>query len=296
MPLSVTVRSALENLKGDRKVFLFIIDGGIKIYNKNKILNSLISETCNVKFIQIPQNWLKTIEESHLYCEAHNITVNRYISFSCYYRLLIPELLHKDFKKVIYLDCDLVVRGDLEQLWQIDLEENYVLAAQDMWIRSVSSPRGLLNYQELGIPPDSKYFNSGVLVINLEKWRINKISTKAMQYLKQNLKYIRYHDQDVLNALLVSRWGELDPRWNCQHTIRGCLSWRESPFSEEVYNNLIHDPYIIHYVTELKPWISRHTPFKEYFFKYVDMTEWSGWRLTIFRQLWLKIIKAIKKI
>jgi lipopolysaccharide biosynthesis glycosyltransferase len=294
MPLSVAVRSALENINKKRDVILFIIDGGIKIHNKNKILNSLTSEKCNVKFIPKPNALLKDIEETHLYCEANNITLNNYVSLACYYRLLIPELLPKNLKKVIYLDSDLIVRGDLEDLWQIDLEENYVLAAQDIWIRFISAPEGLLNYKELGMASGSKYFNSGVLVINLEKWRMDKIAIKAIQYIKENSKYIRYHDQDVLNAILGGKWGELDPRWNCQNTIRSYSSWKESPFSEEIYDNLIHDPYIIHYVTRLKPWISRHTPFKEYFFKYVDMTEWSGWRLTIFRQLWLKLIETIR--
>ena len=298
MQLAVTGRSALANLKGDRKIFLFIIDGGIKNHNKQKILKSLDSEKCEVKFISNPDSLLEDdIKEAHNECVGSNgKTTAKYLTIAAFYRLLIPELLPKQFEKVIYLDCDLVVRGDLEQLWEIDLEENYVLAAQDTWIPYVSSTTGLLNYQDLGISPNSKYFNSGVLVINLKKWRTDNIGAKAINYFKQNTKYVRWPDQDVLNALFAGQWGELDPRWNCSPvSVYSYTSWQDSPFSEEVYNNLIRDPYIIHYVSSAKPWTSRHTLLKEHFFEYVDLTAWSGWRFTFRRRFWFWLIAKLRE-
>ncbi|HIK06632.1 MAG TPA: glycosyltransferase family 8 protein [Trichormus sp. M33_DOE_039] len=297
MQLAVTGRSALVNLKGDRKILLFIIDGGIKKHNKRKILKSLDSEKCQVKFLPQPDSLLgNDIEEINKRLGPDGKTIAKYVSIATFFRLLIPEILPEQLEKVIYLDCDLVVRGNLEQLWQTDLGDNYVLAAQDTWIPYVSNSNGLLNYKELGISSDSKYFNAGVLVINLKKWRTDDISAKAINYLKQKTEYIRWHDQDVLNPLFVGQWGELDPRWNCSpSSVYAYSSWKDSPFSEEVYNNLIRDPYIIHYVSNKKPWTSRHTLLKEYFFEYVDMTEWSGWRLTIWRRFWLRLIHEFRK-
>lgn len=103
------------------------------------------------------------------------------------------------------------------------------------------------------------------------------------------------HDQDVLNVLFADRWGELDPRWNLSATNCGGY-WQECPFSEDDYNAMVGDPYIIHYTTEKKPWTSRHTLCKGYFFNYVDMTEWSGWRLTVWRRIWLKLIREFQSI
>lgn len=295
MQLAVTGRSALVNLKGDRKILLFIIDGGIKNHNKQKILKSLNSQKCEVKFVSIPEFLLRNIEEVHMDSEGL-ITKAEYVSIASFYRLLIPELLSDKFEKAIYLDCDLVVRGNLEQLWQTDLGDNYLLAAQDTWIPYISSSTGLLNYQKLGISPDLKYFNAGVLVINLKKWRTDSISAKSLKYFKQNLEYVGWYDQGILNALFAGQWGELDPRWNYSpSSVYGYSSWKDSPFSEEVYNNLIHDPYIIHYVSNKKPWTSRHTLLKEYFFEYVDMTAWYGWRLTIWRRFWLRLIHESRK-
>lgn len=298
MPLAVTMRSVLENLSSNRKITFFIIDGGIADVNKQKILKSIIAEKCEVKFVLISDSLLKDIEEAHKTMgSANQLKIAEYVSIASFYRLLIPELVPKEINKVIYLDCDLVVNANLERLWEIDINGNYVLAAQDTWIRNFSSPTGYLNYQKLELDPNSKYFNAGVLVINLKKWRENGFTVRAINYFKENLEYIGWYDQGILNAMLVDQWGEIDQRWNISPTSTYCYSsWQESPFSEDVYNNVINDPYIIHYVSDKKPWNSRHTPNKEYFFKYVDLTEWEGWRLTIFRRLLLRIKSEFRKI
>lgn len=303
MPLAVTMRSALENLKGDRKIVFYIIDGGITDFNKQKILKSLILEKCEVEFIQISDSLIGGITIAHESIESKNIaTKAKYVSVASFYRLLIPQLLPEQLEKVIYLDCDLVVKGDLEQLWQTDLGENYVLAVRDTWIPSISSPTGRLNHQKLGLKPDSQYFNAGVLVINLRKWRTDDFSPKAIKYFRQNLEYIGWYDQGLLNALLVGQWGQLDPKWNFNATSfynyssENYLSWKdsESLLSEDIYNELVRHPYIVHFVSEKKPWTSRYTPRKADFFEYVDKTSWTGWRLTLWRRLWRRLVLVYK--
>ncbi|WP_319421893.1 glycosyltransferase family 8 protein [Pleurocapsa sp. FMAR1] len=295
MPLAVTVRSALANLKKNWKILLFIIDGGIKKRNKRRILKTLSIDNCEVQFIPKPDNFAKSLEEAYRYTVTEGQAKN-YISIAQYYRLFIAELLPDQAKKAIYLDCDLIVKEDLSQLWQIDLGENYVFAAQDTWVHSVSAHNGLLNYQELGIASDAKYFNSGVLVINVEKWRAEKVSARAIDYLNHNKEHMIYGDQDILNALFTGQWGELDPRWNATSRIYEYSSWKESPYQEHVYNNLIHnDFYIIHFISGEKPWNSRDVPLKEHFFHYVDMTSWSGWRFTFWQELWQKLVYKFRK-
>ncbi len=305
MPLAVTMRSVLENLKGGRKIFFYIVDGGITDFNKQKILKSLIPEKCEVEFVRISDHLLGAITEVHKPIESQAIlTKAKYVSVASFYRLLIPKLLPEQLEKVIYLDCDLVVKGDLEQLWQVDIGDNYVLAVHDTWIPSISSPTGRLNYKKLGLDPDAKYFNAGILVLNLNKWRANAFSTNAIKYFRQNLEYIGWYDQGLLNALLVGKWGQLDPRWNFNATsfydysTAGYLPWENSNsfFSEAIYKNVVRDPYIVHFVSEKKPWTSRHCPRKEDFFEYVDLTEWSGWRLTIWRRLWQRLNNEFQSV
>ncbi|MBW4554039.1 MAG: glycosyltransferase family 8 protein [Aphanocapsa sp. GSE-SYN-MK-11-07L] len=303
MPLAVTMRSVIENLKADRKIIFFVIDGGITTFNQQKILKSLPNRQCDVQFLQISDALVKLIREAHELPESSDLGIKSdYVSIASFYRLLISDILPPEIEKVIYLDCDLIVEGDLEQLWQVNLDENYLLAVRDTWIPNVSCPTAKLNYEQLGIAPGSKYFNAGVLVLNLKKWRANQMSPKALQYFKQNLPYIGWYDQGLLNALLVGQWGELDPRWNFNATSfydyasENYLPWHESKsmFSEETYNNLVRHPFILHYVSVKKPWTSRHTPRKDLFFKYIDMTLWSGWRLTIWRRLWRRLVREFK--
>lgn len=303
MPLAVTFRSAIENIQSNRKVDLFIIDGGIKKRNKKRIVSSLKSDKCDIHWISSPNHILGEFQVSNKFTIENvtgigTITEKPYLSnIAAYYRLLIPKLLPQYCQKAIYLDCDLIVNGDLGELYDLEMDDNYLLAVQQFLTPYVSSPAGLLNYQQLNIASDAKYFNSGVLVINMKKWRSEKICSKLIEYLQQNGKYVRWADTDVLNAVLAGKWGELDPRWNQMADIYVLPSWEKYPFSEEVYNQVLHKPYIIHFSSLDKPWATREEhPFKHLWFQYLDLTAWSGWRLTIRRRAWRRLIRELKKM
>jgi lipopolysaccharide biosynthesis glycosyltransferase len=284
MPLAVTVRSALANLKSNRKIALFILDGGISKSNKKKIIKSLQSEKLDISWIQIDETQLT------------NLVLTRHLTTTAYYRLLITKFLPLEFDKAIYLDTDMIVKGNLEELWNIPLEDNYALAVQDDVELYISMSGGLRNYQDVGICPDYKYFNSGLLVINLEKWRSENIGEKVLEYIRQNREYVR-NDQDGLNAILAGKWGEIHPRWNQMPRIYDYSSWQESPHAEDIYKELLHQPCIIHFTNSPKPWYAglkaecRH-PKKDLFFQYLDMTDWSGWRDTF----WIRLVRKFMKL
>jgi lipopolysaccharide biosynthesis glycosyltransferase len=101
MPLAVTVCSILANLAPSRKILLFIVDGGIKELNKQRIIKSINSDRCTIE-------WLKPSEDL-----LGNLKLTGHFSIAIYYRLLIPELLPQFFDRAIYLDCDLIVNTDL---------------------------------------------------------------------------------------------------------------------------------------------------------------------------------------
>lgn len=304
MPLAVTIRSALENLKGDRKITFYVIDGGISDVNKEKILNFSIQKKYEIKFIDIPNSLNEKILETTNKIESNEINIKAdYVSIASFYRLIIPELLPKEIEKAIYLDCDLVINGNLENLWQTELFDYYVLAVRDTWIPSISSPTGNLNYAKLGIDPELPYFNAGVLVINVKKWRSENFSDKAITYFIKNLENIGWYDQGLLNILFAGQWGQIDSRWNFNATsfydyaTKNYLPWLSSNsfLNEDDYTNVVNSPYILHYVSDKKPWTSRHCPRSEVFFKYVDMTAWSGWRLNLFRRILIKLNKKFKR-
>ncbi len=267
MPLAVTVYSASLNLKSQQRIELFVIDGGIKKSTKSRIKKSLASKSLNISWVQPTEKLLDKLPLTDI------------LTTATYYRLLIAQLIPTHFHKAIYLDTDVVVKGDLSQLWNIDIGDNYVLAVQDISQRSF------------------KYFNSGVLVINLEKWRTDNTGSKVIEYIEENRDSVRWLDQDGLNGVLAEKWGELDPRWNQMHAIHEYSSWTESPYEEDVYNDVLHNPYIVHFTTPPKPWqISCKHPCQDLFFHYLDMTDWSGWRNTIWRRMWRRVRKETKNL
>lgn len=285
MPLAVTVRSVLDNFKGKSRIKLYILDGGIQPSSKRRIAQSIASD-------QIEITWAKPSEAM-----LQGLPVSEKYPLPIYYRLLLPQILPVNATKAIYLDTDLVVQGDLQTLWDTEIDDNYVLAVQDGCQRCIGMAGGLKKHKEYGISPDLKYFNTGVLVINLKKWRTDNIFEKAIAFLHQNAEYAFNPDQDALNAVLAGQWGELNPRWNQIHAVHEWAGWQESPYDEALYDQVLRSPYIIHYTTPPKPWQKgcKH-PESSLFFDYLDRTAWSGWRNTLWRRIGRRLLKEIKQV
>lgn len=279
MPLSVTILSLLKNLSSERKILFFIIDGGITERNKLRIWKSINNNNkCELRWLAKPAVF-----------EKYNDLLERLPSLqnlpkTAFYRLLISELLPQQFTKAIYLDCDLVINADLGKLWDMELKDDYLLAACTRNVKYVSHSRGLVNWKELGFAQNDKYLSSGVLVFNLERWRSDGMSTKALDYMAHNQQFIRWHDNDILVAIVRDKWGELDLRWNS--TEARYMSQEE-----------IDDAYILHYTSPEKPWsVPQSNPSTDLFFHYLRMTDWKGYRQDIPQRLWRRLKREIKQL
>jgi lipopolysaccharide biosynthesis glycosyltransferase len=268
VPLAASIESALDNLAPEYWLDLYIIDGGLSARNRLRLVRSFKGRRCRLM-------WLRPKGE-----RLTALKVGGAITIATYYRLLIPRLL-PDLEKAIYLDADVVVRGDLAKLWHVPLQGRLLLAVQDQGIRTVSGEFGLSNYDALRIPKGSKYFNAGVLVLNLTRWRAENTAETVVRYIHDQHEYIRFHDQDGLNAVLWRDWGELDPRWNQMPQILQVDRASNSPFDSETFQLVRSDPYVVHYASADKPWRfgCRH-PAAPQFFDYIDRTAFRGFRPT----------------
>ncbi|GAB4382606.1 MAG: glycosyltransferase family 8 protein [Elainellaceae cyanobacterium] len=281
MPLAVTVRSLVANLDPARRVVLFVLDGGIKPSQKQRIERSLDPQKIEIKWIQPSDDLLKDLPVSEKY------------PVSTYYRLLLPQIIPDHIQKIIYLDSDLIIQSDLGQLWDIELGNRSALAVQDICHRYVTRTNHI-NPKKYGIKDDCKYFNTGVLVINLERWRTDNTAEKAIDIIRNNPEEMLFADQDALNIVLAGQWGELDPRWNQMHAVHDYQSWQESLYSEEVFQDVVQHPHIIHFTTPPKPWSKGcNHPEQKLFFQYLDMTAWQGWRNTLWRRAFRKIRRLL---
>jgi lipopolysaccharide biosynthesis glycosyltransferase len=128
--------------------------------------------------------------------------------------LLIPELLPRHLSRALYLDADVLVRHDPSPLFAIALGDAIVGAARDAAITSTDHELSGVRDRALARP----YFNTGVLVMDMERWREAGLTERALGYAAASAEPLRWAEQDALNAVLDT-WHELDPRWNTQHSL-----------------------------------------------------------------------------
>jgi lipopolysaccharide biosynthesis glycosyltransferase len=202
-----------------------------------------------------------------------NIPVLTYFTPDVYSRLIAPALLPAACGRVIYLDCDVIVLADLGLLYDSIADDAMLHAAQDMATPFVSSALGVFDYRERGIPPETPYFNSGVLVINVRKWRERDLTRAALDYLAKNGRAVHAQDQGALNALLWNDRTLLDGRWNQGFDILFPEMWRAAGHSREKWLQAKNHPFIVHFSGHKKPWQrGRRGPRYSHFFKYLQKT------------------------
>ncbi len=283
MPLAATMRSVLDHLGASRRLRLFVIDGGISDQSKARLLESWRDERLQVEWLPPPLELLEGFSNSR-----HN-------PLAAYFRILIPLLLPTDVTRVLYLDSDLLIKTDIGKLWDERLDGAHCLAVQDVGAPYLDSKRVLknfdrcsqwiggntpiLNYRELGLRHDAMYFNSGVMLIDVARWRADDIPSSVLRCLRDNASHVRGWDQYALNVVLCGKWRALDLRWNQGSRMFMYPSWQQSPFDEKTFHAVRNDPYIVHFTSRPKPWqaMGRH-PFREEFLDCLDRTAWAGYR------------------
>lgn len=195
-----------------------------------------------------------------------------HISYASYYRCFLSIILPENIHKTLYLDCDMIIRGEIKELWETDISGYAIGCVEDMW--SINED----NYTRLNYPATYSYFNSGMLLINLDYWRQNKIHLKVNQYLNLNYKNLRFNDQDVLNALFYDKKLFLPFKWNMQDGFfrrKRKIARTAWPELDEAMKN----PIVLHYTGGKKPWHYKSIhPYKAEYFKYLDLTSWAYWR------------------
>ena len=164
------------------------------------------------------------------------------ITLSTYSRILLAQIMADRGDRVIYLDADILVLGDLAELWRMSLK-GIAAAAPDPFN---------INAAEIGFTRDEFYFNAGIMLIDVAIWRVADIGSRALQYLVDNPD-TPWLDQDALNVTLRGRTMPLPMEWNfqprCADVTPAFLS-----MNADDYRRTRRAPKIIHFTTSHKPW------------------------------------------
>jgi len=266
-PLAAMVRSLLAHKSAASPVALYIFDGGVTEEDKTRLRESWPPGGLEIR-------WLTPD-----YTAFSGLLLWGAWPPIAYSRILMPEALPESLHKAIWLDSEMIVRRDITELWNLALDDCALLAVQDLVVPYVSSRYGLSRYRELGLAAEAKYFNAGVMVVNLDWWRRNEVTRQALEYLRENCDNVQLLDQDGLNAVLSGRWRELDPRWNQIASVAGRPFLKAKHLDAAQYHQVVRDPWIIHYAGSWKPWTYHNrNPSRALYFRYLDMTAWAGWR------------------
>lgn len=192
---------------------------------------------------------------------------NSNLTKECYYRLLLPEIL-PDTSKVLYLDCDLIIRTHLRELWETNLDGCAFACVKDR--KDTVEER----VKTLGYNQRDSYFNSGVVLMNLDFLRDFSFSEKAFSFISNKSHLLKYVDQCVINAVCHGYFKELPIKWNMTvpYFMELPLVVEEQRDNLELY---ISNPSIIHFTTEYKPWFKEcNHPYKSEYWKYQILSPW----------------------
>lgn len=261
-PMKVMLKSLLVNTK--QNVNGYIMNCGWTVSDKEIFKKSFLDDNIKLNFIDVPK-----------YECFNEFKISDDITIESYFRLFIPELLPDNIEKVVYLDADLVVEGDIKELWEIDMKDSIIMAVTEMNSKAylVSSPLALPSYQDLCIPEKCKYFNAGVLKIDLKKWKQLNLSKKIITYLINNKEKVLWHDQDGLNAILWDKWTELPKAWNVMTALFFEKEYEKIGMNIVSAEQIMNNPKIIHYTNRKdKPWKNTCMhPLKNRYFYYKNL-------------------------
>ena len=201
MPLAAMLHSALAGLRPGWTITAHVIDAGLSATDRERLTDVAERHGTTIQWHQPLATGLAALP-----------AWGRMTS-TTYHRLLLPQLLPAGVSRAIWLDCDLLLTTDLVRLWETDVGDCHLLAVRDSVVPLVSSRYGIHRWRELGLRRGAQYFNAGVMLLDVDRWREDDVGALAGDYLRQ-APDVMFWDQEGLNAVLTGRWGELDPRWN----------------------------------------------------------------------------------
>jgi lipopolysaccharide biosynthesis glycosyltransferase len=268
-PLAVTVRSIIAHLSPGRTLDLYLCDMGIT--PRNRAMIQAVTE-----HPQVSLEWVSSLEKE----VEHLPEALQGITRAAYGRLFIPWVLPRETDRVLYLDCDTIVRRCIGDLFDSPLGDLAAMGVPDAGSPFVSSLYGVPFWSRYGRRADDINFNSGVLLMNLPVWRDEDLTGAALKYLTDG-RHRFLVDQEAINAVLPGMIGHVDPRWNQQTEAFKEHYQATLPYSEEQVRVLLEDPWIVHFTTSTKAWSYESThPFRDEWFKNLDETPYRGWRPT----------------
>lgn len=262
--LGISLKSLLENNKEEEQIVVHILSDGITAANQLKLRKMVEEYGREILFYDV------TDVKRLIPFEIHTAGFHPVILA----RLFLSKLIGEECKRIIYLDCDTIVAGSLHELETTDLKDFLVGMVPELHMPV--DKKALI-----GIEKRETYYNSGVLLINLELWREEEIDTLFMKYYEEREGKLLYADQDILNYCCKGKILTLPQKFNLSPNIRYFPRYFVKNLQpaydcdKTIYENYLKHPVVIHYMGDERPWIhGNRNAYRAYFEKYRAISPW----------------------
>lgn len=267
----VSIVSLLENNKHFNDINIYIIDNSISKASKQKLIDITNNYKRKIIFINFSE-----------YKDKLKLNMQWKIAISAYARLFISSMVSENIEKILYFDCDTVIVNKIDELWNTDINEYYIAGVLD----TVSS----VTKEAVGISRRGKYINSGMLLINLKKWREDNIKDRFVKFIEEKNGSVTHHDQGVINGVLHKKLKILKPSFNLMtvyYTMKreDMISYYgidSNFYSEEEIQESLNNPVYIHFTPGFttRPWVKGcNHPKKQVYLDYLYKTPWKDAKL-----------------
>lgn len=272
--LGVSLTSLYVNTKDMDDVIVYILDNGISNENKMKI------EYLSKKYGKTGPVWIKSLN----ICEvlSMKVAIDRG-SLAQYARLFVSRLLPFDLDRVLYLDCDIIINKSIKALWNLDLQNKTIGALMDAFSKYYRA--------NIDLQPDDIMFNSGVMLIDLTRWKEQKVEERLLNFIKRKNGRIQQGDQGALNAILSHDTYCFEPCFNSVTIFHDfnyleMLIYRKPPngfYTAEQVQKAVNDPNIVHFTSSFlskRPWmVGCEHRYVGLWLKYKDLSPWKDFPL-----------------
>lgn len=238
--------SLITNNRQVKNICFHVLDGGISESNKDKLTSMVEVYKLSIRFYPV-----REVVESGI----KNQKISRG-SYSMFSRLFVDQFLPQDLTRILYLDCDTLILDKLDALWNTEFEDKTLVAVNDCF--------STMHRKQIGLHKKNIYFNSGVLLINMVRWRQSDVEKKICTAMA-HFPNLHLGDQGALNVVLSSHTKMAHPKYNCLpyawEIPYGLLLKLRNPtfyYTEQEFNEAVGFPTIVHFATfflTTRPWI-----------------------------------------
>lgn len=266
---AVSIVSLLESNKDSNEINIFIIDDGISHEKRNLLEGMIAPYKRRVSYIPAP-------DPSEFFKFPFK---SRYQMGHSYMRMCIGSLLPPDVHRVLCLDSDTLVPGNIEELWEMDMGDNILAGVADCVNTKAFSHQFMLGSKDV-------YCNAGMFLINLDAWRTNHVEDEIRETIQEHNGNIFFFEQTLMNYCCRGKIIKLDASYNCYTlfyalTYENLIRWRRPTnfYRESEIRKAIESPRIIHFTRNFymtsRPWVEGcDHPYTETYKQYMRMTPW----------------------